>query len=113
MKKRPNQSVSRWPLRKRFSRIAMLPEEMRLEINRMMADGQQIKMIGEWLFEQRADRDLPHLHLKAGDAYSLSWLRTSSPRSLGLNAANARRTSGIAYSEWTATSVFTLIPEFR
>ena len=44
MKKRRNQRVSRWPLRKRFSRIAMLPEEMRLEINRKMRDGQQISV---------------------------------------------------------------------
>ncbi len=98
MRKRPNQRVSRWPLRKRFSRIAMLPEEMRLEINRMMADGQQIKMIGEWLFEQRADRDLPHLHLKAGDAYSLSWLRTS-PK-----LKNARRTVEAGLGRWFYTS---------
>ncbi|HXI84131.1 MAG TPA: hypothetical protein VNL17_08590 [Verrucomicrobiae bacterium] len=98
MKKRRNQRVSRWPLRKRFSRIAMLPEEMRLEINRKMRDGQQIKMIGEWLFEQRADRDLPHLHLKAGDAYSLSWLRTSPKEK------NARRTVEAGLARWFYTS---------
>ena len=76
----------------------MLPEEMRLEINRKMRDGQQIKMIGEWLFEQRADRDLPHLHLKAGDAYSLSWLRTSPKEK------NARRTVEAGLARWFYTS---------
>jgi hypothetical protein len=76
----------------------MLPEEMRLEINHKMSEGWQIKMIGEWLFEQRADRDLPHLHLKAGDAYSLSWLRTSPKEK------NARRTVEAGLARWFYTS---------
>ena len=76
----------------------MLPEEMRLEINRMMRDGSQIKMIGEWLFAQLADRDLPHLHLKAGDPYSLSWTRTSPKEK------NARRTVEAGLARWFYTS---------
>lgn len=76
----------------------MLPEEMRLEINRKMREGWQIKMIGEWLFAQRADRDLPHLHLKAGDAYMLSWTHTSPKEK------NARRTVEAGLARWFYTS---------
>jgi hypothetical protein len=76
----------------------MLPEDMRLEINRKMRDGCQIKTIGEWLFAQRTDRDLPHLNLKAGDAYSLSWTRTSPKEK------NARRTVEAGLARWFYTS---------
>jgi hypothetical protein len=64
-------------MRKTTSRIAKLPEAVRMEINRKLQEGWPYKMIREWLFEQKAGQDVPALELKAGDVYSLVWVRTA------------------------------------
>lgn len=64
-------------MRKTTSRIAKLPEAVRTEINRKLQEGWTYKMIRDWLFEQKAGQDVPALELKAGDMYSLVWVRTT------------------------------------
>ncbi len=63
--------------RKSRSKIAMLPEAIRMEINRRIRNGQQYLTIVRWLFAQKAKSEIPDLRLKKGDRYSLVWSRDS------------------------------------
>jgi len=80
--------------RKSRSRFALLPQSLREELNRKLDDGWQYEQIRHWLFELKADRDIPALNLKTGDPYSLVWTRTipDEPRLI--------RNFGIALSGW-------------
>lgn len=62
---------------KPYSKISMLPEGVRTEINRRLCEGSRLHTIREWLFAQKAEHDVPDLDLKAGDCYSLVWTRAS------------------------------------
>lgn len=57
------------------SKIAMLPEDVRAQINRKVRDGWKYGTIRDWLFAQRAEQDIPDLGLKTGDCYALAWAR--------------------------------------
>jgi hypothetical protein len=83
--------------RKSRSRFALLPQSLREELNRKLDDGWQYEQIRHWLFELKADRDIPALNLKTGDPYSLVWTRTipDEPRLI--------RNFGIALSGWYHT----------
>jgi hypothetical protein len=83
--------------RKSRSRFALLPQSLRDELNRKLDDGRQYEQIRHWLFELKADRDIPALNLKTGDPYSLVWTRTipDEPRLI--------RNFGIALSGWYHT----------
>jgi hypothetical protein len=81
----------------RRSCIARLPAHIREEINQKLYDGWQFQTIGDWLFDQIADRDIPDLNLKTGEPYSLVWTR------LGRNAKTARETCRYRISRWYYT----------
>jgi hypothetical protein len=81
-------------MRKSRSRFALFPQPIRNEINRKLDDGWPYERIREWLFAQTADRDIPALDLKAGDAYSLIWTRTTPDETLII------RNFGVAMSSW-------------
>jgi hypothetical protein len=84
-------------MRKSRSRFALFPQPVRNEINRKLDDGWPYERIREWLFAQTADRDIPALDLKAGDAYSLIWTRTTPDEKLII------RNFGVAMSSWFHT----------
>lgn len=65
------------PIRTPRSYFAFLPPDVRAEINRKLYDGCRFRTVRDWLFAQKADRDIPDLNLKAGDSYSTVWLRAS------------------------------------
>jgi hypothetical protein len=54
-------------------KIASLPAPVRQEINHKIRDGWGGLSIADWIWEQVADRDIPQLELKAGDALSIIW----------------------------------------
>lgn len=58
----------------------MLPATVRDEINRKLRNGWLYVTIVRWLFEQKADSDIPDLNLKKGDPYLLVWSRNSKAR---------------------------------
>jgi hypothetical protein len=60
-------------VRKTRSKIGLLPEKMREQINIKLRDGWQYNTIAEWLFVEHAAVGVPDLGLKAGDSYSLAW----------------------------------------
>ena len=64
-------------MRKSRSKIALLPEAMRIAINRKLRDGWQYATIVKWLFAERAKQDVPDLHLKAGERYERVWTQRS------------------------------------
>ena len=84
-------------MRKSRSRFALFPKPIRDDINRKLDDGWPYERIREWLFAQTADRDIPALDLKAGDAYSLIWTRTTPDEALII------RNFGVAMSSWYHT----------
>ena len=69
-KPRPRQKR---PVRKTRSKIGLLPEKMRHQVNQKLRDGWQYSTIAEWLFAEHAAVGVPDLGLKAGDSYSLAW----------------------------------------
>jgi hypothetical protein len=85
------------PARKSRSRFALLPQSVREELNRKLDDGWQYEQIRHWLFEQKADRDIPSLDLHKGDPYSLVWTRTIP------DEKRLIRNFGIALSGWYHT----------
>jgi hypothetical protein len=84
-------------MRKSRSRFALLPQALREELNRKLDDGWQYEQIRHWLFELKADRDIPALELKTGDPYSLAWTRTI------VDQRKLVRNFGIALSGWYHT----------
>jgi hypothetical protein len=84
-------------MRKSRSRFALLPQSLREELNRKLDDGWQYEQIRHWLFELKADRDIPALNLKTGDPYSLAWTRTIP------DEEKLIRNFGIALSGWYHT----------
>lgn len=84
-------------MRKSRSRFALLPASIRDQINRKLDDGWQYEQIRHWLFEEKADRDIPALNLKTGDSYSLCWTRTTPDETVII------RNFGIAMSNWYHT----------
>lgn len=83
--------------RKSRSRFALLPLPTRNALNQKLADGWQYEAIRHWLFDQKADRDIPALELKAGDPYSLVWTRTTPDEKI------ITRNFGVALSAWYHT----------
>jgi hypothetical protein len=81
----------------RRSRIACLPAHVREEINQKLYDGWQFQTIGDWLYEQVADRDIPDLNLKTGDRYCLIWTRPAK------DAKAARETCRYRIARWYYT----------
>ncbi len=81
----------------RRSRIACLPAHVREEINQKLYDGWQFQTIGDWLYDQVADRDIPDLNLKTGDRYCLIWTRPAK------DAKAARETCHYRISRWYYT----------
>jgi hypothetical protein len=79
------------------SQLSALPAEIRHEINRKLLDGWRFTTLRDWLFDQQADRDLPHLHLKTGDPYSLLWTRSAK------DLPTARETCRYRISQWHRT----------
>ncbi len=79
------------------SHLSALPAEIRNEINRKLHDGWRFTTIRDWLFELKADRDIPHLNLKTGDPYSLIWTRSAK------DLATARETCRYRISQWHRT----------
>ena len=63
----------RRPLHRTRSKIGLLPEEMRDQVNHKLRNGWQYNTIAEWLFAQHAAVGVPDLGLKAGDSYALAW----------------------------------------
>jgi hypothetical protein len=61
------------PVRKTRSKIGLLPNEMRDQVNDKLRDGWQYNTIAEWLFAEHAAVGVPNLGLKAGDSYALAW----------------------------------------
>jgi hypothetical protein len=57
------------------SKIAMLPEDVRAQINRKIRDGWKYGTIRDWLFLQHTEQDIPDLGLKAGECFALAWTR--------------------------------------
>jgi len=62
-------------MRRSKSKISMLPDDIRTQINRKIRDGWKYRTIRDWLFAQRAQHDIADLNLKTGDPYSLIWTR--------------------------------------
>ena len=81
----------------RRSRIACLPAHVREEINQKLYDGWQFQTIGDWLYDQVADRDIPDLNLKTGDRYCLIWTRPAK------DAKAARETCRYRIARWYYT----------
>ena len=81
-------------MRKTTSRIAKLPEPVRTEINRKLQECWTYRMIREWLFAQKAERDVPALEVKAGEFYAAAWERTAK------SADNAGDACEQALSNW-------------
>jgi len=84
-------------MRKSRSRFALLPLPLRTSLNQKLDDGWQYEQIRHWLFDQKADRDIPALDLKAGEPYSLIWTRTTP------DEPTIIRNFGIALSNWYHT----------
>jgi len=57
--------------------LSRLPAHVREEINMKLYDGWLFSTVGDWLYNQVADRDIPDLDLKKGDPYSIISTRTS------------------------------------
>jgi hypothetical protein len=74
-----------------------MPQPIRDAINRKLDDGWQYEQIRHWLFEEKADRDIPALDLKTGDPYSLCWTRTTPDENVII------RNFGVALSGWYHT----------
>jgi len=64
-------------LRRSWSKIGTLPLVVRTKINLKLRDGCRYRTIVRWLFAQKAKDDIPDLNLKAGESFSLPWLRAS------------------------------------
>jgi hypothetical protein len=79
------------------SRLSALPAHVRAEVNRKLYDGWQFMTVAEWLFAQKADRDIPDLDLKTGDPFSLIWTRVAS------NEKSALETCRYRISRWYRT----------
>ena len=84
-------------MRKSRSRFAVLPQHVRVQLNRQLDDGWQYEQIRHWLFAEKADRDIPALDLRAGDPYALAWTRTIP------DEKRLIRNFGIALSGWYHT----------
>jgi hypothetical protein len=67
-------------------KVSMLPQEIREEINIKLCNGERFDQIRQWLFEKRVESDVPHLRLKAGDCYSLFWMRDCKHESVARNS---------------------------
>jgi hypothetical protein len=95
------------PLRKSRSKIAMLPETIRMEINRRIRNGSSYLEIVHWLFEQKAECEISNLKLKKGDSYSLAWARDSKmPDRVEKNATHSLSTWFlIHYHTWLREEV--------
>src|SRR5579862_1602473 len=57
--------------------LSRLPAHVREEINLKLYDGWLFSTVGDWLYNEIADRDIPDLDLKKGDPYSLICTRKS------------------------------------
>lgn len=83
-------------------KIAALPQTVRAEINQKLRDGSQYDTIRQWLYTQKADRDIPELRLKTGEPYSLAWTRAA--RSESMARASCRAAIGrwfhSHYQDW-------------
>jgi len=94
-------------LHKSRGQIGMLPATVREEINRKLRDGWLYVTIVRWLFEQKAQSDIPDLNLKKGDSYLLVWSRTSKTRGTAEDRAKhclCKWFSG-RYREWLREEV--------
>lgn len=58
-------------------KLAALPSRIRAEINHKIREGWRLVTIQGWLFDQKAETDIPDLQLKPGDPFSLVWTRDS------------------------------------
>ena len=85
------------PIRTPRSNLAALPAHIREELNRKLYEGSRFITLAQWLFAQKADRDIPDLHLKTGDPYSLIWTRTAK------DYKTARETCRYRISQWHRT----------
>jgi hypothetical protein len=91
------------------SRLSALPAHVRAEINRKLYDGWQFMTVAEWLFAQKADRDIPDLDLKTGDPFSLIWTRAACNEKTALETCRYRisRWYRTWYRDWLAEEVET------
>jgi hypothetical protein len=64
-------------LRRSWSKLGTLPLAVRTQINIKLREGCRYRTIVRWLFDQKAKADIPDLNLKAGQSFSLVWLRAS------------------------------------
>jgi hypothetical protein len=77
-----------------MGKIAMLPEAVRTEINHKIRDGWKYQTIKNWLFVQRADRDIPDLNLKTGELYAVAWTQAAK------NERQAHESCVVALTRW-------------
>ena len=96
-------------LRTPRSRLSALPAHVRAEINRKLYDGWQFETVAEWLFAQKADRDIPDLDLKTGDPFALIWTRHARNEKTALETCRYRisRWYRTWYRDWLRDEVET------
>jgi hypothetical protein len=80
----------------------MLPHAIREEINHNLREGMRFDTVCQWLFGKRVASDVPHLRLKAGDFYSLLWMRDCKNERIARSACqqSISRWFKTDYREW-------------
>ncbi len=84
------------------TKVSMLPNAIREEINLKLRNGWRYDQISHWLFETRVGTDAEHLQLKPGDSCSLFWMRDCKNESIARNACqqSLSRWFKTGYQKW-------------